>query len=107
MGRKLLYNRVTGVTFPYSKTLAKNNRNVVMLDEDGQDPIEEVDATAETGSESAYDGDSIIIDKAEKSELIDFAANHYGVQLAKRKTLDELREEVRALVESDEASADQ
>lgn len=99
MAKRLLMNRKTGVKFPYSKRLLKNNDNVVEVDASGDDPIDEVDATGET--ESAYKGDSIIIEKATKSELIDFAGEHYGAQLAKRDSIEDLRAQVRELIEAD------
>lgn len=100
MAKRMLYNRKNGVTLPYSKALLKNNPEVVELTEEGDDPIEEVDATEQQAP--AYNGESIIVEKATKQELVDFAANHYGESLNKRDAIETLREQVRNLIEAAE-----
>ena len=92
-----LYNRKNGVVLPYSKRLLELHPDVVKLNEDGEDPIEEVDATDPV--EPA--GDSIIIEKATKDQLIEFAATHYGETLPQRESIDELRQRVHDLIEGD------
>lgn len=105
---KFLRNRKTKVVFPFHPGLLRNKD----MEPYGGDVVEETEITEismpkeeptqalempEVGSEAPM---SIDISKAKKTELIDFAINNFGVQLEDDLTLNELRKQVKTLIEA-------
>lgn len=89
---KMLRNVKTGAVFPFHPLLAKNKDMEPY--EQGQD-----DEIIDIGGSKGSGG--IIIEKATKAELIDFAAVNYGAEIDKGQGVAEIREQVRKLVEAD------
>lgn len=94
--KKLLINSKTKVVFPYHALLAKN-KDIVPYNEEvhgklGTEELEPSDAASPNGS--------IIISRARKDELINFAFENYGIQIEDDLTVAEIREQVKRLVEA-------
>lgn len=121
--RKYLRNRNTGVVFPFSEKLAKN-KNMEPCNENGRSVFDAVetedlvepnfdDLDDDTGAEASdpepeagltdpaaeavTDNGGIIISRATKPQLIDYAKRYHGVDLDESMTVPQLRDEVRAL----------
>ena len=117
MSRKYLRNPKTGVVFPYSELLAKsgklepcdkNGRSLFAeVDPDDMDFEPEPDLPVGGGAEEpeqggAVDGSGgIILEKATKAELADYAQRHYGHTFAARATAEQMRDELRTLIENE------
>jgi hypothetical protein len=89
---KMLRNVKTGATFLFHPLLAKN-KDMEPYEQDQEDEIIEIGGSKSSGG--------IIIDKATKAELIDFAAVNYGVEIDKGQGVADIRAQVRKLVEDD------
>ena len=94
--RSYLKNIQTGVVFPYTALLAKNGKNLVPSDKDGNTGIDEVDAT---GVDSV-EGVDFDLENATKPQMVEHAANFYGETLNERQTKEEMREQLRKIIEA-------
>lgn len=106
--QKLLRNRKTGASFPYSEKLAKNP-DMELVGANFEEHI--VDTTIQKPPAVALDTpdpepqatstDSIVLSRASKQEMIDYAKANYGVDLDPSETNAVMREQLKTLIEEE------
>lgn len=93
---KLLINKKTKVIFPYHELLVKN-KDIVPYDEEVFGALGSTKEPEPTGATSS---NGIIISRANKAELIEFAYTNFGVVIEDDQTVPVIREQVKRLVEA-------
>lgn len=116
---KYVKNPKTGVVFPATEILLKNNKHLVPCDKEGKSAFDEIDDDdldeTEGGSldlddqnpgdaNEAGDGENGLspdfVESATKAELITFAKDNFGEEIPVRTGADEVRAKVRELIEN-------
>lgn len=97
MQPKYLKNSKTGAIFPFHKGLLRN-KNMEPYDGDPKAKATDEEIADEV-IESQPQSNQFSVSRASKQQLLDYAANEYGVQLEDSLTVKELREQVKNLQE--------
>lgn len=90
---KKLINRKTKAVFPFSKGLLRNK------DMEPYDDSSEFAKALEAQPSGASSDNGIIISRATKGELIQYAMSNHGIQIEDSLTVPQIREQVKRLDE--------
>ena len=90
---KFLKNAKTGAVFPFHPLLAANR---------DMEPFEgEPASLIDNAQAGAFTEGGIIVEKASKETLLDFAAAEYGAQIDPTLNIKAIRAQVRSLIENE------